>query len=186
MVRKVFAILVVFAFAALTGCSSNTTATSGASGSETPVVSPSPDKGGPIIDQPPVETTVRIDGKDWTCAQITASMPQDCGVQTQKVFDTYKENIDTYVRGGKLGPLNNGDTFLYEDAAFAGLVACAFLMNQRPEDAENAYIDFMMKTPPFSTTLTERVMYLPAWFEAPKSLCTDSQSGFQSHDLRVP
>lgn len=156
MIRNVFTLSAMCATIALAGCSAN---------SET-------DKG--PADPPPVdpETTVTIDGRQWTCEQITASEPQECGELTQQAFDSHKENIDAYVNGGRLGPLNDGSAFSYEDAAFAGLVACAYMMDG---GNENDYIDFMMQTEPFKTKLSERVGYLPAWHEAPKSLCTDEK-----------
>lgn len=166
MFRNVFAVLFIAAMA-LTSCSGSTTPQT--DGSSTASESSAP----------PVETTVLIDGKEWTCAQITASTPEKCSPLTQRAFDAYKENIDAYVNSGRLGPLlNNGDKFTYEDAAFAGLVACAYILDGRNQ---SDYISFMKKTPPFEETSQNRgVMYLPAWFEAPKSLCTDLKTPNQN------
>ena len=155
MIRKVCAAAAVTMIVALlTGCSGSTQEKSGETASPTPSVS--------------VETTVRIDGQDWTCEAITASEPQQCGEFTQQVFDQYGDNIDTYVNSEQLGPLNAGNGFTYEDAAFAGLVACAYMLDKR---GQNDYIDYMMTEEPFKSTLDERVEYLPAWLAAPTYLC---------------
>jgi hypothetical protein len=169
MIRKILTALAFCTTIALTGCSASDK-TAEQSGQES---SPPSDP----------ETTVTINGKQWTCEQITASTPQQCGERTQQAFDKYKGNIDQYVNSGKLGPLNDAQQFTYEDAAFAGLVACVYAESS---DGQNEYINFMMETPPFDTRMTERVMYLPAWFEAPKSLCTDLNTGHQSKDLITP
>lgn len=162
MFRNVFVALFI-ATMAVTGCSGSTQEKTGptddSTASESNPISP--------------ETTVTINGKEWTCEQITATEPQECGDLTQKAFDSYKGNIDTYVNSGKLGPLNDGKAFSYEDAAFAGLVACAYIKN---EGSLNGYIEFMMETEPFNAKLTERSAYLPAWFEASKSLCPHNQN----------
>lgn len=155
MKRIIFASLAIAAVA-LTGCSGSTDTTDKGDG------------GGGTTTTP--ETTVEIDGSKYTCEEITASEPQECGPFTQQAFDTYKENIDGYVRSGRLGPLNDANQFTYEDAAFAGLGACAIVLSG---EGQNEYIDFMMDTPPFNDMLTERVMYLPAWFTAEDYLCTD-------------
>ncbi|NUU30125.1 hypothetical protein [Arthrobacter sp. C9C5] len=135
-----------------------------------------------------VGTTVDIDGKRWTCQTITASGNDECGALTQQAFDTYKENLDSYVRSGELGVFSGEKLFTYYDAAFAGLVACAIMIDKRDS---NAYIDAMLVEEPFKTKLTERSSYIPAWLAAKKHLCADLEqttvnTGDQSTgDVRV-
>lgn len=158
MNRIGFAAIFIIAITAMTGCSGSTPQQPGTSvtASETSAV--------------PVEATVTIDGKEWTCEQITASEPQECSALTQQAFDQYKDNIEAYVSSGKLGPINQRMGYSYEDITFAGLAACAFLLDKGDQ---NDYIAFMKKTPPFDARLTLGTMYLPAWFEAQKTLCPD-------------
>lgn len=171
--RSLRVVAVVFATALmLTACSSADSGTDGGSQS-------SSDTGTSTV---PGESTVVIQGKEYTCEEITASLPQQCGEYTQQAFDAYKENIDAYVNSGKLGPLNNGGGFTYEDAAFAGLVACAYVL---AGEGQETYVEFMLATPPFDEKLKDvgGVGVLPAWFEAQKSLCP---AGYQSTDLEAP
>lgn len=160
MRRTIFATLSLSATLVLTGCAGGNATTTTTSATSTTSASPTPS-----------EATVRIDGKDWTCAQITASGPDECGPFTQQAFETYKENLDTYVRSGQLGIFNNDSSgFSYEDTAFAGLVACAIMLKKGNVDD---YIDAMLAEEPFKTRLNERTPYLPTWFAAKKYLCTD-------------
>ncbi len=112
-------------------------------------------------------SVVILEGEPFTCEQVTAS--ESCGPATQEVFNKYKENIVVFVNSGNLGPLFNNSSF--EDAAFAGLVACAMV-----DDGEEAYVEFMQKDPAFEDE--PGTSFLPPWYEARASLCP---SGMVAH-----
>lgn len=117
----------------------------------------------------PRPSTVHIDGRDYTCAQVTASEPQDCGEYTQMAFDKHKERIDTFVNSDRHGPVFNDPQMLrFEDVAFAGLVACATLLEGGDE---NEFIDDVLTEQPFSEMELARVEVLPVWFSAQRYLC---------------
>ncbi len=119
------------------------------------------------------EVTITIDGKEYTCAEITGSEPAACGEGTQVAFEKYGENLGSYVNSGQLGPLNEGP---FEDAAFAGLVACATMMQG---DDQEAYLDYMMEDQTMASYAADEggVAFFPAYFEASSSLCPNMNPG---------
>jgi hypothetical protein len=112
------------------------------------------------------EKTVTIDGKSYTCETITEI--KKCTVKFQKTFDRYRKNIDKFVNSGILGPLNDAETFTYEDVAYAGLTACHI-------GDRNAFIDEVRSNPPF-TDLTSIDLF-PTWFAAKRYLCPNRNRG---------
>lgn len=127
----------------------------------------------------PSESTVVIDGKAYTCAEII--VVETCGSDTAELFDKYKQNIESYVQSGELGPLNS-NAFSYEDVAYAGLMACL-----HGSEGEDAYVDFMLSEGGAAYADLQRVDLLPAYFEASKSLCREEfTAGLPGDDVVTP
>ena len=106
-------------------------------------------------------SSVIISGKSYTCETITAT--PKCSTTTQKAFDRYKNNIDTYVQTDKFGPFNDAD---YADLALMGLFACTYKVGEQQK-----YIDLLKKEAPTLVKDVENVALLPAWFAAHTHLC---------------
>lgn len=138
------------------------------------------------VNDPPAESTVTIDGKDWTCETITATPEEsDCGELTQRAFDVYKDNLDGFVRSGDLGPAMDDSRLRYEDLAFAGLVACAYMGNG--ED-QLTYVDYIANEHPFNQLGYDSVQYVTFWLKANENMCPDLEMpdpGYRSSDLVV-
>lgn len=120
MSRRVLALCgaALFAVVSVVGCSSQ-------------------DEQEPVVPEEPV-STVEIDGESYTCDEIIdGEFDGECGEKTQSVFDEYKHNIDAYVQSDALGPLfSDAGQTSYQDAAFAGLVACTF-------EGQAEYVQYM-------------------------------------------
>jgi hypothetical protein len=106
-------------------------------------------------------SSVIISGKSYTCETITAT--PKCSTTSQKVFDRYKNNIDTYVQTDKFGPFNDA---AYADLALMGLFACTYKVGEQQK-----YIDLLRKEAPTLVKGEENVALLPAWFAAHSVLC---------------
>lgn len=113
-----------------------------------------------------------------TCESVTGVSGR-CSRDTREIFNEFQENIDDYVNGGQLGPLNSTE-FSFQDVAYAGMMACTY--QARSESLED-YLTFMSD----DETLTETVQrvggnedrtFRGAWFEAKRTLCpSDSEEG---------
>lgn len=167
--KKVTASIAAVLAMSVFGLSSCSSDDSSSDGEENVPEEPAPDsEDTPVAD----ESVLVLDGVSYTCGQVIGA--EGCGPDTQEAFDNYKENILVFVNSGSLGPVFNNSSF--EDAAFAGLVACAMV-----DDGQEAYVEYMQSDPAFSGE--EGVAFLPPWFEAQKSLCP---AGYASSDLVAP
>lgn len=131
--------------------------------------------------------TLTINGVDYTCEEALGLGPVNgCPDEAEQAFLQYKGNLAAYMNSGKLGMFNADGTF--EDVAYAGMSACIVMMQGRDEDV---YIDSMRNDPKLAAMADKdgmsRTAFLPAWFEAQKSLCPDlASNGYRSHDLVTP
>lgn len=129
-------------------------------------------------EQPPAnDLTVELPIGVMNCMQATAAH-QDCTGPLKKAFVAYGDNIDTFVNSGKLGMFSNrsGENGVrYEDAVYAGLVACEYQVNGLGRERYLSYIPANLSI----SRLTEKAgldkqAYIPAWKEAQVSLCPDA------------
>ena len=139
-------------------------------------------------------TTVTIDGKPRTCAELICESPKGCAATAscnenfQRAFDRWGSKIHAYVTSGSLGPLGNdvgtidkpraGSRWRYQDVAAAGLSAC-FIADRGGNDTK--FIDYMLESHPRE----DRLALLPFWFGAQRHLCPDVKFPMLGGDQRI-
>jgi hypothetical protein len=119
-----------------------------------------------------------LEGTELTCEEALDINPEvGCPDDVVEVWEEWGQNLPDYVDSGQLGPLID-ESYAVGDVAFAGVMACV-IADGGGDDQD--FIDFM--TDPYNQTQLEDLQgteLLPAWFEAPQSLCTGfSSSGDQ-------
>ena len=127
------------------------------------------------------DVTHTFDGRAFTCEEALGVDPSvGCSDEVVAVWEEWGDRLSDYVDSGMLGPLNDEQEFSFEDAAYAGVIACSF---RRSGDNEQDFIDYM-QDPANNTQLDylSGTELLPAWFAAERILCP----GFTSGDFETP
>jgi hypothetical protein len=127
------------------------------------------------------DVTHTFDGRAFTCEEALGVDPRvGCSDEVVAVWDEWGDRLSDYVDSGMLGPLNDQQEFSFEDAAYAGVIACSF---RHSGGNEQDFIDYM-QDPANNTQLDylSGTELLPAWFAAGRILCP----GFTSGDFEAP
>jgi hypothetical protein len=169
--------LVILAVAAsVAGCGDDDDAGSGAGSSTTSTTSSE----APRSNSDVVHT---YEGKEFTCEETLGIDPEvGCSDDIVAVWEEWGQDLGDYVNSGRLGPLNDESSFSFEDAAYAGVIACVI---REGGGDEQDFIDFM-RDPENNTQLEELsgTELLPAWFAADRVLCP---TGFATgSDMTTP
>jgi hypothetical protein len=123
--------------------------------------------------------THTFEGNAFTCEEALDINPEvGCPEDVVDVWEEFGQNLPDFVDSGRLGPLND-ESFAVGDVAFAGVMACVISFGGGDEQD---FIDYI-QDPDNETQLEELsgTELLPAWFEAPKSLCTDAGRSSGDH-----
>ena len=115
------------------------------------------------------DVTHTFEGTELTCEEaLDINLETGCTDEIVDVWEEWGQNLPDYVSSGQLGPLND-ESFRAMDVAFAGVMACVITVDGGDEQD---FIDEMHD--PANRTGFEDLSgteLLPAWFEAPESLC---------------
>jgi hypothetical protein len=127
------------------------------------------------------DVTHTFQGRAFTCEEALGVDPTvGCSDKVVAVWEESGDRLTDYVNSGELGPLNDEQEFSFEDAAYAGVVACSF---RRSGENEQDFIDYMQD--PANNTQLDHLSgteLLPAWFTAGRILCP----GYTSGDFEAP